>query len=370
VDGPGNTTVFAYYASGKLVAEYSTNIAAAQDAKVSYLTNDPLGSPRITTDALGQLVSRRDFMPFGEEIFRTNYGSDSIRQKFTGYERDSETGLDYAKARMFGNSLGRFTSPDYFMNDSRVEDPQSWNEYAYSKNNPLKYTDHSGKTADVEVKINEKNKTGTITIKASIGVYSADKRISEKALKAAASKIQANINGTWKGSFVKDGVTYTVKTEVTVTVYGSETEARNASQNSIGLMKGSPGRGAAALSGDHSFWTGKDAGVWNIDQLHDNKNMPAHEFGHLLGVDDKPGNVLMNTEPSERHSNLTAEDFDWTFGTEIIEQRRNSRYETERIDRGGRLGYRTERRDTGIEHDSYKHYTFSAPWMGMWWKSQ
>ena len=44
MDGPGNTTVFAYDASGKLVAEYSTNIAAAQDAKVSYLTNDHLNT--------------------------------------------------------------------------------------------------------------------------------------------------------------------------------------------------------------------------------------------------------------------------------------------------------------------------------------
>jgi hypothetical protein len=49
-------------------------------------------------------------MPFGEELnanvgARTtalNYssGSDDIRQKFTGYQKDSETGLDFAEARM------------------------------------------------------------------------------------------------------------------------------------------------------------------------------------------------------------------------------------------------------------------------------
>ncbi|MFH4410559.1 hypothetical protein WAJ69_21275, partial [Acinetobacter baumannii] len=66
VPSTGETTIFVYDAASKLVAEYSTIVAASQDAKVAYLTNDHLGSPRINTDALGQVVSRRDFRPFGE----------------------------------------------------------------------------------------------------------------------------------------------------------------------------------------------------------------------------------------------------------------------------------------------------------------
>ena len=120
VPATGETTVFVYDASNKLVAEYSTVVEPPATAKTSYLTNDHLGSPRITTDQFGQAASRRDFMPFGEEIFRAGYGSDSVKQKFTGYERDNETNLDYAKARMFGYSLGRFTSPDDFLNDTHV----------------------------------------------------------------------------------------------------------------------------------------------------------------------------------------------------------------------------------------------------------
>jgi len=38
-------------------------------AKVNYLTTDLLGSPRVLTDSLGNVVSRRDFLPFGEEIY-------------------------------------------------------------------------------------------------------------------------------------------------------------------------------------------------------------------------------------------------------------------------------------------------------------
>jgi RHS repeat-associated protein len=141
----GETTIFVYDASGKLVAEYSTIVATQPNAKVSYLTNDHLGSPRVTSDANGQVISRRDFLPFGEEINATTggrttaqgyFGVDSIRQKFTSYERDIETNLDYAKARMFGSGFGRFTSPDPLLSSGRTENPQSWNRYVYSFNSP------------------------------------------------------------------------------------------------------------------------------------------------------------------------------------------------------------------------------------------
>ena len=108
------TTIFVYDASGKMVAEYATTVTPVSEAKVSYLTNDHLGSPRITTDANGQVISRRDFLPFGEETFtaqRTNglgYTADTVRQKFTGYEKDVETQLDFAEARMYENRHGRF----------------------------------------------------------------------------------------------------------------------------------------------------------------------------------------------------------------------------------------------------------------------
>jgi RHS repeat-associated protein len=68
--------------------------------------------------------------------------SDGVRQKFTGYERDSETGLDYAKARYYSSTQGRFTGVDPI--SGRPGDPQSWNRYTYVGNNPLVFTDPSG----------------------------------------------------------------------------------------------------------------------------------------------------------------------------------------------------------------------------------
>lgn len=54
----GETTVFVYDAGGKLIGEYSTVVHPTQDAKTVYTTSDHLGSPRINTDATGQVISR------------------------------------------------------------------------------------------------------------------------------------------------------------------------------------------------------------------------------------------------------------------------------------------------------------------------
>jgi RHS repeat-associated protein len=69
--------------------------------------------------------------------------------QFTGKERDAESGLDYFGARYFGSSMGRFMSPDDFTKDTHVADPQSWNLYAYARNNPLRFTDPTGQNATV-----------------------------------------------------------------------------------------------------------------------------------------------------------------------------------------------------------------------------
>ncbi|MBL0240344.1 MAG: RHS repeat-associated core domain-containing protein [Chloracidobacterium sp.] len=150
VPGTGETTIFVYDAAGKQIAEYSTIVADASTAKVAYLTADHLGSPRINTDVTGAVASRHDYHPFGEEIAtsqRTSvlgYADDTIRKQFTGYEIDGETDLDFAMARMYANRLGRFSSIDFGNAGALDIEPQSWNAYSYSLNNPVNITDPSG----------------------------------------------------------------------------------------------------------------------------------------------------------------------------------------------------------------------------------
>lgn len=163
----GETTIFVYDAVGKLIAEYSTNVASIENAKVAYLTNDHLGSPRINTDRDGRVISRHDYHPFGEEIVTSQrasnpeYTPDTVRKQFTGYERDSETGLDFAAARMYAKGIGRFQGADPYniifqkekgknarerkkILNNYILNPQVWNRYAYVLNNPLAMIDKSG----------------------------------------------------------------------------------------------------------------------------------------------------------------------------------------------------------------------------------
>ncbi len=57
---------------------------------------------------------------------------------------DSETGMDDFNTRYYGSAVGRFTSPDPMNLGADLLDPQSWNAYAYVRNNPLALVDPSG----------------------------------------------------------------------------------------------------------------------------------------------------------------------------------------------------------------------------------
>ncbi len=66
--------------------------------------------------------------------------------KFTGKERDAESGLDDFGARYYASSLGRFMQADEPFADQNASDPQSWNVYVNVRNNPLRFSDPTGTT--------------------------------------------------------------------------------------------------------------------------------------------------------------------------------------------------------------------------------
>jgi RHS repeat-associated protein len=119
-----------------------------------WLVADHLGTPRMLVNKSGTLagVKRHDYLPFGEELSagiggRTTtqgYTGDSVRQHFTGYEADGETGLNFAQARYQSPAQGRFTSVDPFGASASVANPQSFNRYSYVENTPLNAVDPRG----------------------------------------------------------------------------------------------------------------------------------------------------------------------------------------------------------------------------------
>ena len=83
-----------------------------------------------------------------------------ISHRFTGKERDEETGLDYFLARYFSGAQGRSTTPDpTFMTTQRIGDPQQWNLYAYTRNNPLKFVDPDGMDLVLAASLSQKDRT-------------------------------------------------------------------------------------------------------------------------------------------------------------------------------------------------------------------
>ncbi len=156
--GPSGTTVFVYDALGMLAAEYST-AGNASPCATCYLSGDHLGSTRLVTDGSGNVIGRHDYLPFGEEIAgnaagrngQWGAGNDLVEQKFTGKERDAESGLDYFGARYYGSALGRWTSPDKLnLTSARLLSPtNTLNKYAYAANNPLKFIDPDGRDVTI-----------------------------------------------------------------------------------------------------------------------------------------------------------------------------------------------------------------------------
>ncbi|HEV8431327.1 MAG TPA: RHS repeat-associated core domain-containing protein [Pyrinomonadaceae bacterium] len=167
----GENTRFVYGIGGELIAEFdgsSGNLrkeyiqggslitiepTAVNSNGTRYTVSDHLGSPRVVTNSAAAVVSRHDYMPFGEELGSgvggrtTGMGfntADGLRQKFTSHERDIETGLDYMKARYYHGFLGRFTSADPLLASGRPPNPQSWNRYSYVLNNPVRLVDPTG----------------------------------------------------------------------------------------------------------------------------------------------------------------------------------------------------------------------------------
>jgi RHS repeat-associated protein len=139
---------------------------------VQWLVADHLGTPRMILDEWGNLAAmkRHDYLPFGEELLAPTggrtaaqgySGGDGVRQQFTSYERDLETNLDFAEARYYSGTQGRFTRPDPYNIISVMEagrnrkersqilntylaEPRNWNRYAYCINNPVNLSDPSG----------------------------------------------------------------------------------------------------------------------------------------------------------------------------------------------------------------------------------
>lgn len=114
---------------------------------VRYQLHNHLGSAALELDDTAKVISYEEYHPFGTTAYQaknTAIKSAAKRYRYTGMERDEETGLAYHGARYYLPWLGRWLSADPI----GIED--GINLYSYAKGNPIKFLDRSGTQVQVE----------------------------------------------------------------------------------------------------------------------------------------------------------------------------------------------------------------------------
>ena len=158
-DLENNTTKIITYVGGDAytapIAHITKKSSASEtEAAFHYLHRDYLGSILAITDSSGSVVEQRQFGAWGTvDKFLDSTGNEAdfdhnslIGRGFTGHEHFFEVDLIHMNGRMYDAMLGRFLSPDNFV--QAPYNTQSYNRYGYVMNNPLVYFDPSGEVIE------------------------------------------------------------------------------------------------------------------------------------------------------------------------------------------------------------------------------
>jgi RHS repeat-associated protein len=114
--------------------------------KIYYVHPDHLGSIVKLTEGDGTTVFKASYDAWGKQKITTN--TFMSYRGYTGHEHIPEFGLINMNGRMYDPVLGRFLSPDPYV--QAPDFSQNFNRYSYCLNNPLKYTDPSGELFGID----------------------------------------------------------------------------------------------------------------------------------------------------------------------------------------------------------------------------
>ncbi|GEM_PF-1683763 len=126
------------YFNGKRLAYF-----APSTGNQHYYWQDHLGSASVMSNSDGSTIEwEADYYPFGSPRVINNFLDNYFR--FADYQWDPEMSYYYLEHREQSPNLGRFFSPDASFADQHPTDSQSWNLYAYVRNNPVAFDDPTG----------------------------------------------------------------------------------------------------------------------------------------------------------------------------------------------------------------------------------
>ena len=129
-----------YDADGRHLATYSSSA-------VVYNLADNLGTERVRASSSGATVEFCTDTPYGMNM--TCSGADSSPMHYTGLQLDPESNMSHALNRELNMNLGRWITADPAgKGPVKLDDPQTWNLYAYVRNDPMTLTDPSGLAPD------------------------------------------------------------------------------------------------------------------------------------------------------------------------------------------------------------------------------
>jgi RHS repeat-associated protein len=143
-----------------VIAGFKPASGSGESTTVHYVHTDHLTGSNVVTGDSDAIEQTLDYYPYGSIRLNEKSGSFDEKKKFTGYEHDDDTGLEYANARYYNSGIGRFISQDpvfIAIGDGGqikqltqqelqqiLADPQNLNSYSYSRNNPLRIIDPTG----------------------------------------------------------------------------------------------------------------------------------------------------------------------------------------------------------------------------------
>ncbi|NUP10068.1 MAG: RHS repeat-associated core domain-containing protein [Polyangiaceae bacterium] len=302
--------------------------------RLRYQLGNHLGSALLEVDETGLVISYEEYHPYGTSAYRSARASVDVsarRYRYTGKERDEETGLYYHGARYYASWLARWTSADPMGLDA--EGPCL---YRYCGAAPTMYVDPSGYNPVVDVNPG----TSTITYSLNVHLYAPTDKRAEVAKAAAMAQdffqnphVKGTITDTAEGrsadsramTYVDEaGKAWTVKFDVRFEVHAepspvSQIAAPPKTQGTevwaflsslflanYEMTEAGFGAGDAVLTYyDYEDWAGSAAShgrTFNLDygvtagemRLSPYSNKQGqyaleliHEVGHLLGFEDR-----------------------------------------------------------------------------------
>jgi len=248
-------------------------------------------------------VSQRSYDGNGLRVQKqVGSATPSTKWQFTSYERDAESGNDYAMMRSYVNRLARFSSPDLLA--GAIQDPQSLHRFAYARNDSIDLVDPWGLDYDfffggciIHVSTTESGSTASVRTCLDLIYRTVDYSragsgpggctlnirvtntagVSQDILSGIEGRIAATFGNTDSPVAVDFGYEGTPDATLDVTNAGWFTN----------LVLGSPFGSEGGFWGSPSIYATN--GPDNVNTSANLGSVGAHELAHdLLGVGDQP----------------------------------------------------------------------------------